>query len=124
MKPALIFAALLAAIMLLSHVLREQFGDTGTYLLAAASGIADVDAITLSLADMAGNDLRIGTATLALLIAAFMNTFVKALLAIGIGGSQLGRRAGAAGVAIIIAGMAVAVYAVAADSGIHLTYSD
>ncbi|MCS3903376.1 uncharacterized membrane protein (DUF4010 family) [Methylohalomonas lacus] len=106
LKPALIFAALLAAIMLLSHVLREQFGDTGTYLLAAASGIADVDAITLSLADMAGNDLRIETAALALLIAAFMNTFVKTLLAIGIGGSQLGRRAGAAGMAIIIAGMA------------------
>ncbi len=106
LRPALIFAALLAAIMLLSHVLRDQFGDTGTYLLAAASGIASVDAITLSLADMTGSELSIETAAVALLIAAFTNTFIKALLAAGIGGLQIGRRTGAAGVAIIIAGMA------------------
>lgn len=106
LKPALIFAALLAAIMLLSHVLSDQFGDAGTYLLAAASGIASVDAITLSLADMAGSELRIETAALALLIAAFMNTLVKALLAAGIGSLRLGSRVGAAGIATIIAGMA------------------
>lgn len=87
--PALFFAALLAAIMVLSRALREHFGDAGLYLLAAVSGLADVDAITLSIADMTRADLPVPVAALAVLIAAFVNTLVKAGLAFGIGGVRL-----------------------------------
>ena len=51
--PALGFGLLLAAIMLLAEAFRAWLGDTGIYVLATISGIADVDAITLSLARMA-----------------------------------------------------------------------
>ena len=54
---ALAFGALLAAIMLLGKALTEWFGDAGVYGLAAASGVADVDAINLSLAGMSRDDL-------------------------------------------------------------------
>jgi uncharacterized membrane protein (DUF4010 family) len=106
LKPALIFAGLLAAIMLLSRALREQFGDLGVYLLAAASGIADVDAITLSLANMAGADLAVPAAALAVLIAAFVNASIKAGLATGIGGLRLGARVGLPTLIAILGGLA------------------
>lgn len=94
LKPALLFAVLLAAIMLLSRALSEGFGDAGIYLLAAASGIADVDAITLSVANMTGDTLATPVAALAVLLAAFVNATVKAGLSLGIGGHRLGVRVG------------------------------
>jgi uncharacterized membrane protein (DUF4010 family) len=106
LKPALIFASLLAGIMLLSRALQEQFGDLGVYLLAAASGIADVDAITLSLANMAGADLAVPAAALAVLIAAFVNASIKAGLATGIGGLRLGARVGLPTLIAILGGLA------------------
>lgn len=105
LKPALIFAALLAAIMLLSRALSEYFGEAAVYLLAAASGIADVDAITLSLANMAGEDLAVTVAALAVLIAAFVNATVKAGLSLGIGGFALGARVGGVTVAVVGVGL-------------------
>ncbi len=102
--PALIFAALLAGLMLLSRALAENYGDTGIYLLAAASGLADVDAITLSLADIAGKDITIATAALAVLIAAFVNALVKAVLSLGIGGPRLGARVGIPTLLVVCSG--------------------
>ncbi len=46
--PAMRFAALLSAILLLVEVGRRLFGDAGIYAVALLSGLADVDAITLS----------------------------------------------------------------------------
>jgi uncharacterized membrane protein (DUF4010 family) len=104
LKPALLFATLLAAIMLLSRALSESFGDTGIYMLAAASGIADVDAITLSLANMVGDDLALPVAALAVLLAAFVNATVKAGLSLGVGGLGVGSRVGAVTVVVVGAG--------------------
>lgn len=92
LQPALIFAALLTGIMLLSQGLAEHSGDAGIYLLAAASGLADVDAITLSLANMTDGRLSLEVATLGILIAAFVNSLIKGGLAMGIGGWALGYR--------------------------------
>lgn len=75
---ALAFGALLAAIMLLGKALTEWFGDAGVYALAAASGVADVDAINLSLAGMSRDDLALAVASLGILIAAAVNSLVKA----------------------------------------------
>jgi len=75
---ALTFGALLAAIMLLGKALTEWLGDAGVYALAAASGVADVDAINLSLAGMSRDDLALAVASLGILIAAGVNSLVKA----------------------------------------------
>jgi uncharacterized membrane protein (DUF4010 family) len=55
---ALKLAALIAIIMLLAKVLSSMSSSQGVYLLAAISGIADVDAITLSMARLAGTAYR------------------------------------------------------------------
>ncbi|MGM0554246.1 MAG: MgtC/SapB family protein, partial [Pseudomonadota bacterium] len=107
LKPALIFAALLAAIMLLSTALAETVGEVGVYLLAAVSGIADVDAITLSLAEMPGSRIEPADAALALIIAAAANSLVKAALALGIGGAPLGWRVTSSMLAVVATGVTV-----------------
>ena len=51
---ALKLASLIAIIMLLAKLVSAKIGAQGVFLLAAASGIADVDALTLSMARLAG----------------------------------------------------------------------
>lgn len=90
--PAIQFGLLLAAILLAAHAARAWLGDTGIYVLALVSGMADVDAITLSLSRMAGEDLSHAVAARAILIAVSVNTFVKAIIASFIGGRELAMR--------------------------------
>ncbi len=92
LKSALFFGAILATVMLLGQALKDWFGDAGLYALAAVSGIADVDAMTLSLARMAGNELLLSTAGLGIVIASLTNSLFKASLAWALGGPALGLR--------------------------------
>jgi uncharacterized membrane protein (DUF4010 family) len=91
LKPALLFGALLAVVMLLGQALKAWFGEAGVYTLAAASGLADVDAVTLSLARMGGEGLAPETAVLGIIIAASVNSLVKGAIALAVGGKRLGR---------------------------------
>ena len=93
--PALRFGALLAAIMLLAEAMRLWFGESGLFALAFVSGIADVDAITLSLAQKAGDTIDYRVASQGVVIATLVNTLVKAGFALFIGGRALGLRVGA-----------------------------
>jgi uncharacterized membrane protein (DUF4010 family) len=106
LKPALIFAGLLALVMLLSAALMERFGHGSIYWLAAAAGLADVDAITLSLAGMANQTLPLPTAAAAILVAAAVNSLVKSGLALAIGGRDLGLRVAAAMLVAVLGGLA------------------
>lgn len=87
--PALRFAALLAAILFLVEAARRGFGDTGVYLVSLISGLADVDAITLSLARSAQSDLAPQVAVQGIFIAVLSNSLVKAALIALIGGRAL-----------------------------------
>lgn len=109
---ALQLGALLAAVMFLAEGLQQWFGDAGIYLLAAISGIGDVDAITLTVARMAESDLEAITAVVAITMAAMINTLAKAGLATGIGGRRLGAYVGLRlGIVVIsgIVGLAMAI---------------
>lgn len=85
------FGLLLAAVLLLGAALESWFGDAGVLALAAASGVADVDAITLSLARMGQDELALRIAALGIVLAAAVNTLVKGGMAMAIGGRELGR---------------------------------
>jgi uncharacterized membrane protein (DUF4010 family) len=76
--------------MILSVFLRQTFGDAGLITLAAVSGIADVDAIVLSLVGMAGDDLSPRLFVMGCVVAAAMNNLLKAGMAFIIGGRALG----------------------------------
>lgn len=86
---AIKFALLYAAVQWLVKYSGDQFGESGTYIAGAISGITDVDAITLSMAKMAkaGGDSAIAVNTI--LIATLSNTLVKFLIVIAFGSAVL-----------------------------------
>lgn len=94
LKTAIGFGVLLVLVMLLGKALQTWAGDTGVLLLAAASGIADVDAINLSLAQMSRNDLGIRVAVSGVVIAAAANSLLKGGMTGLIGGRNTGLRCG------------------------------
>ncbi|MVW75470.1 MgtC/SapB family protein [Pseudomonas xionganensis] len=89
LAPALRFAALLALILLLVEAAQAWFGDRGVYAVALLSGLADVDAITLSLARSAQGELGNEVAVRGIFLAALSNSLVKAFLVVLIGGRAL-----------------------------------
>ncbi|MEJ2479309.1 MAG: MgtC/SapB family protein [Acidihalobacter sp.] len=92
LRQALRFAALLAAILLLAEAIKRTLGDAGLYLLAAVSGITDVDPINLSVARMTHGDLALSVAAIAIVVAAISNTLTKGVLAAAVGHRRLGLR--------------------------------
>ncbi|MFO7995074.1 MAG: MgtC/SapB family protein [Marinobacter sp.] len=108
LKSALVFGALLVAILLLGEFLQEWLGDLGIYMLAATSGVADVDAITLSLTRMSQDSLALQTAVIGIVIAAATNNLVKAGIAGAIGQRALGKRVAGPMILSLIAGLTVA----------------
>jgi uncharacterized membrane protein (DUF4010 family) len=98
-------AALIAMVMVLTKVLSASAGARGLYLLAAVSGIADVDALTLSVSRLAGSQVAIVDGTTAILLAIAVNTAVKAAMAGYLGGRRMGANVGAAS-AVAVAALA------------------
>jgi uncharacterized membrane protein (DUF4010 family) len=91
--PAVKFGILYAVILVVAKAARFYFQDAGLYAAAAVAGLADVDAITLSMAELAGADggIAIPTATRAVVLAAISNTIVKGGIALSIGAVTLRR---------------------------------
>ena len=87
--PALLFGLLLAAVALMGQATVEWIGESGLLLLALASGIADVDAINLTLARMAANNILLETAALGIILASASNTLFKSALAVFAGGTAM-----------------------------------
>jgi uncharacterized membrane protein (DUF4010 family) len=89
--------------MMLVKALTVWVGSTTVMVLAAVSGIADVDAITLSMARLGRTDLAPQTAALVILLALGVNSVSKVVLATITGGRSFG--------AILVAGTTLAVAA-------------
>jgi uncharacterized membrane protein (DUF4010 family) len=87
---AIKFGLLLALIGFMATLLQSRVGDSGVYLLALVSGITDVDAITLSLSQLSHKELGLEVAARGILLAGLVNSLVKGVLALGIGGRRLG----------------------------------
>ena len=108
LKSAVSFGSLLAAVMVLGEALKAWLGDIGVLLLAVASGVADVDAITLSLARMTQGGLVMPVAVTGIVIAGSVNSVIKSAMATVIGGSSLGKRVGLPLVTTAAAGLLTA----------------
>jgi uncharacterized membrane protein (DUF4010 family) len=102
---ALKFGAFLLVIMLLSKLLNIYYGNMGSYFLAAVSGIADVDPITLTMSRMVGQGLSMHVATTSILIAVSVNSVFKTMVALSIGGRGIGWRVGGATFIAVGAGL-------------------
>ncbi|WP_303980665.1 DUF4010 domain-containing protein [Dongia mobilis] len=108
---AIKFALLLAVILVLERFLSDKFGATGLYVLAGISGLADVDAITLSVARgvEGGGDLT--GPVIAILLAVASNTLVKGSFILRAGGAFAGWS---------LAALAAMTVAAALGVGLHL----
>ncbi len=84
---ALRMALLIAVLLLISGLVQRQFGSAGLYVVSAISGIADVDAITVSAAQAS---VTAHVAATTILIAVSVNSCSKALLAAWVGGPAAG----------------------------------
>ncbi|MFN4141293.1 MgtC/SapB family protein [Aestuariivirga sp.] len=98
------FGAILAAVMLAAAVAQSIYGDGGLMAVAAISGLADVDALTLSVANM-GPATAVGVAAVLLTIG--VNNIAKSVYGWVAGGTRLGLLL----LAFNLAAMAVAVAA-------------
>lgn len=92
-QAALIFGGLYALVLLAVAVAQEYLGAAGLYAVAAVSGLTDMDAITLSSAQLAAaGTLDAGTAWRAILIAALANFVFKFGVVASIASRDLTRR--------------------------------
>jgi uncharacterized membrane protein (DUF4010 family) len=101
--PAVTFGLLYGFILLVARAAQFYFGDTGVYLSSILSGLADVDAITLSMAELSNSgNLDLSTAARAIVLATMSNTVVKGGIVVASGSSAL-RRALLPGFLLILA---------------------
>lgn len=92
LSSAVKFGLLYGLILLVSRAAQMYFGNTGILISSLLSGIADVDAITLSMAELSNSGvLGLETASQAIVVAAMSNTVVKGGIAL-MGGSSALRR--------------------------------
>lgn len=100
------FGLLLTVVSALAKIAATFGGSAGAYTLAAISGIADVDALTVSMARSGVETLGVTVAANAILIVVLVNTVSKAVLGAVTGGREAGIRLGLAAIAAIAAGFA------------------
>lgn len=108
LKPALKFGAFFAFILFISKAANFYWGNEGIYLAAFVSGLMDVDAITISMAqESADGKLAFDVATLAITIGAITNTFVKAGIFFVLGNKQVAWRISLVFVLMLIGGLGI-----------------
>jgi uncharacterized membrane protein (DUF4010 family) len=77
-RDSLQFAALYALIIFAVKASDHYFGGVGLSVVSAVSGLMDLDAIALSLSQMAGQKQSVALAIQGILIATVANTVLKA----------------------------------------------
>lgn len=107
LKSALLFGVAFAVVILVSKFARDTFGDSALYVAAALAGLTDVDAITLSTANLAKEGLAEPIAAGVILTACFANTVVKGSIAWVSGGRALGVMVARVFGASVVAGVVV-----------------
>lgn len=91
LKEALLMGLAFGITLAFISLAHRYVGNMGVYAVASLSGIADVDAIVLSLSSLAKNGLSSTTAHYAILIAILANTVAKAALVFFLGKMELFR---------------------------------
>ena len=99
------FAIFLGIIVVAGRLISERMGAMGAILGAAAMGLADVDAITVSIARLAPETLSEQSAVVAILAAVATNMLSKLMIGAAIGNSRF---------ALYLAGISAACFAAAA----------
>ena len=109
LSTALGFGAFLGVIAVLTQASKEWLGNPGLYALATLSGLADVDAIVITVMRMqAAGSVGLTATVTAIGTATAANMVTKASIAAVTGGASLGRRVAVGYGFSIVAGAAAA----------------
>lgn len=92
LRSALKFGLFFAAVIIATKGAAAQFGSAGAYVAGALAGLADVDVIAVSMADLSQNTVQPRIAATTIVIAAISNTAMKATIAGVLGGWSFARR--------------------------------
>lgn len=93
LKPALHFGIFFAVLLLVSKFATVYFGDQGLYITALFSGMVDVDAITVSMANLSlMGDVSLLVAALAVIVAALSSNLVKAFIVVLFASEEVARK--------------------------------
>lgn len=99
---AIKFGLLYALILVVARAAQLYFGDTGVYISSLLSGLADVDAITISLAQLSDvGTVSMTVAAQSIVIATIANTIAKGAIVI-IGGAAVLKRALLPGMLLVL----------------------
>ena len=92
LKSAILFGVLYGVVLISVAASKEYLPDSGLYAIAALSGLADLDAITLSTARLVESErLSVDSAWRSILIAALSNLVFKCGLVLAVGDRKLFR---------------------------------
>ena len=90
LKSALGFAALYAIVVFAVAAAKQHFGERGLYTVAILSGLTDMDAITLSTAQLVSSSrLDADHGWRVIVLASLANLVFKSLIVVGVGQRQL-----------------------------------
>jgi uncharacterized membrane protein (DUF4010 family) len=107
--PAIKFGLIYAVILLASNAAQLYMGNTGLYLSSILSGLADVDAITLSVAELSrAGGLELSAGARAIVLATMSNTVVKGGIVLSSGSRALRLALLPGFVLMLVAGVGVA----------------
>jgi len=109
LSEAMKFGLLFGIVTFVAKAAQVFFGDTGLYIAGALAGLTDVDAISLSMANLANTaPADVGPAARTVLIAVVSNTVVKSGMAVFLGGAALRSRMLPFALVLLLSGVAAA----------------
>lgn len=107
--PAVKFGLIYALILLISKAAQMYLPTAGIYLASIVAGLTDVDAITLSMAELSQTGgMDMSTAARAIVLAAMSNTVVKGGIVLSSGSKALRKALWPGFVAMLVVGIVVA----------------
>jgi uncharacterized membrane protein (DUF4010 family) len=104
-------------VIVVGHAVGETFGANGALIGAAGVGLADVDAVTISMARLVPAPLSGFQAGIAILAAVASNTLTKLVVAIALGGGRFAAEVSGMTIGCWLAGAAAFWVALAVDPG-------
>jgi uncharacterized membrane protein (DUF4010 family) len=111
LKTALVFAGLYALILVLIVYAKRYFGTEGLYVVSILSGLTDVDAITLSMANTIKNEgISPQEGWRYILVAALSNLSFKGGMVVALGHAKLRKSVLPAFLLTLIAGILVVIF--------------
>jgi uncharacterized membrane protein (DUF4010 family) len=109
LSEAMKFGLLFGVVTFVAKAAQVFFGDTGLYIAGALAGLTDVDAISLSMANLVNTTpADMGPAARTVLIAVVSNTLVKGGMAVFLGGVAMRQKMLPFTVVLLLSGAAAA----------------